>query len=195
MIVGAWVQQVQQHQHNNVKIASFVVIIVGIMLLQRRSFFLTPLHPSTWRNLASSHYDDVTSNSPPHYTLIVVIAWPRPSPWRSPVRLFLLCCHYCPAATVALHAPPFKESATTIPAFASPSTTICHLMLFVIFGGGHRQQQEIHHTPLNKICCSLLLPLFSKHSSTRAACLSCVFAVVIIDDTPSSCCHCFCCQQ
>jgi hypothetical protein len=62
MLAGAWVQQGQQCQRNGVTIASFVVIIVGIMLPQRRPLFLTLLHPPTQKNLMSSHFDDVTSN-------------------------------------------------------------------------------------------------------------------------------------
>ncbi len=60
-------------QHNQVTIASFVVMIVSSMSPCRMPFNFTPLHPPTWRNLAPSHNDDVTSNLHPHYTLIVAL--------------------------------------------------------------------------------------------------------------------------
>ncbi len=103
--------------------------------------------------------------------LIDVFAGTWPSPWQSPIRLFLLCCCYCLATTVAPHAPQSKESATTMPAFASPPTTIHHPLSLVIFGGGYRQQKGTSCSPLNKICHLLLLLLCSKQPSTLEACL------------------------
>ncbi len=134
-----------------------------------RHFFLTPQCPTTWHQV-------IMMTLPPTCTpttcLLLFLHCRSQVPGRVPFAsssfvVIIVCHHSCPPPT-----PQCKESAIKIPSFASPQTTICYPLLFVVFGGGHRQQQGTHHSSLNKICRLWLLPLFSKHPSTLAACLA-----------------------